>query len=52
MSSTSLAAIIARANAPTPDNPEVYSDYEELTQPEFKPPSKLFAVVWPPEHAD
>ena len=43
-----LSALIARMNAPTPDNDEVYSDYEDLTQPEFKPPSKVFALVWPP----
>jgi benzodiazapine receptor len=43
-----VSALIARANAPTPDNREIYSDYEELEQPEFKPPSAAFAVVWPP----
>jgi tryptophan-rich sensory protein len=42
------SALIARANAPTPDNPEVYSDYEELEQPSFKPPRKVFSLVWPP----
>ncbi len=43
-----LSAVIARMNAPTEDNYEVYSDYEELVQPEIKPPSKVFALVWPP----
>ena len=35
-------------NAPAEDNDEVYSDYEEPVQPQIKPPSKLFALVWPP----
>lgn len=43
-----VSALIARANAPTPDNPAVYSDYEELVQPGFKPPAPVFAWVWPP----
>ena len=43
-----LSALVARMHAPTPDNPEVYSDYEALEQPAIKPPSKVFAVVWPP----
>ena len=38
-----LSALVARLNAPTPDNVEVYSDYEELVQPQFKPPSRVFA---------
>ena len=43
-----ISALVARMNAPTEDNYEVYSDYEELVQPEIKPPSKVFATVWPP----
>jgi tryptophan-rich sensory protein len=43
-----LSALVARLNAPTPDNPEVYSDYEELEQPALKPPPRIFALVWPP----
>ena len=43
-----VSALVARMNAPTEDNYEVYSDYEELVQPEIKPPSKVFAAVWPP----
>jgi len=43
-----VSALVARMNAPTEDNYEVYSDYEELAQPEFKPPPKVFAAVWPP----
>ena len=43
-----LSALIARMNAPTPDNPEIYSDYEELAQPDLKPPPRVFAMVWPP----
>ncbi|RAK57587.1 TspO/MBR family protein [Phenylobacterium deserti] len=42
------SALIARANAPTKDNPETYSDYEDLDQPGFKPPAPVFAWVWPP----
>jgi tryptophan-rich sensory protein len=43
-----LSALVARMNAPGEDNYEVYSDYEELVQPEIKPPSKVFALIWPP----
>ncbi|WP_372786761.1 TspO/MBR family protein [Phenylobacterium sp.] len=43
-----VSALIARMNAPTEDNFEIYSDYEELDQPAIKPPSKVFALVWPP----
>ena len=43
-----VSALVARMNAPTDDNWEVYSDYEELVQPEIKPPSKVFSMIWPP----
>lgn len=43
-----LSALVARMNAPVEDNWEVYSDYEELVQPSFKPPPRVFALVWPP----
>jgi tryptophan-rich sensory protein len=43
-----ISALVARMNAPTEDNWEVYSDYEELVQPAIKPPSKVFAMIWPP----
>ena len=43
-----LSALVARMNAPTPDNPEIYSDYEDLAQPAFKPPPRVFAMIWPP----
>ena len=42
------SAIVARLNAPTPDNPEIYSDYEALEQPAFRPPRQVFSLVWPP----
>jgi translocator protein len=42
------SAIIARLNAPTEDNPEVYSDYEELEKPKITPPRPVFSMVWPP----
>jgi tryptophan-rich sensory protein len=43
-----VSAAIARRNAPTEDNPEVYSDYQELEQPKIRPPRQVFSVVWPP----
>lgn len=43
-----VSALVAKLNAPTEDNDEVYSDYEELVQPEIKPPPKVFAAIWPP----
>jgi benzodiazapine receptor len=43
-----LSALVARLNAPDPDTYEAYSDYDELPAPEAKPPSRLFAMVWPP----
>ena len=42
------SALIARRRAPTEDNPEVYSDYEELQKPAFTPPRAVFSWVWPP----
>ncbi len=43
-----VSALVARMNAPSDENYEAYSDYEELVPPETKPPSKVFAAVWPP----
>ncbi|HEY2359452.1 MAG TPA: TspO/MBR family protein [Phenylobacterium sp.] len=43
-----VSAVVARMNARSEDNYEVYSDYEELVQPESRPPSKVFAMIWPP----
>lgn len=43
-----LSALVARFNAPIPENHEVYSDYEELEPPTIKPPPKVFALIWPP----
>jgi tryptophan-rich sensory protein len=42
------SALVARRNAPTPDNPEIYADYQALEQPAFKPPRPVFSMVWPP----
>jgi len=42
------SALVARMNTPTPDNPEIWSDYEALDQPAFKPPRPVFSLVWPP----
>jgi len=43
-----LSALAARLNAPTSDSYEVYSDYEEPTPPDLKPPPRMLAMVWPP----
>lgn len=42
------SALVARMNAPTPDNPEVKAIYDRLDQPRFTPPPQVFALVWPP----
>lgn len=42
------SALIAARNAPTPSNPEVKLEYDKLDQPEFQPPPKAFAIIWPP----
>jgi benzodiazapine receptor len=43
-----LSTLIARLNRPEADDYEVYSDYEELVQPEMKAPPRVFAMIWPP----
>lgn len=42
------SAVIARLNAPTPDNPKVKARYDRLAQPALQPPPKAFAMIWPP----
>ena len=42
------SALIARANAPTGDHPQVKADYDALEQPALKPPPAAFALIWPP----
>lgn len=42
------SALIARANAPTPDNPQVKAQYDALEHPPFEPPPGAFALIWPP----
>jgi tryptophan-rich sensory protein len=42
------SALVARANAPTPDNPRVYAAYQALEHPRFTPPRPIFVYVWPP----
>lgn len=42
------SALIARMNAPTPDNPKVRRQYDRLDKPDFQPPPKAFSVIWPP----
>lgn len=41
-------ALIARANAPTPDNPQVKADYDRLERSPLQPPPAVFSLVWPP----
>jgi tryptophan-rich sensory protein len=42
------SALVAWLNAPTPDHPKIYAEYEALKQPAFKPPRPVFSAVWPP----
>jgi tryptophan-rich sensory protein len=42
------SALIAARNAPTPSNPKVKRAYDALEKPDFQPPSKAFALIWPP----
>lgn len=42
------SALIARANSPIPDNPDVEHYYERLKKPGFSPPKAAFAIIWPP----
>jgi len=42
------SALIARANSPTPDQPDIERQYDRLKQPSFSPPKAAFAVIWPP----
>lgn len=48
VTAVAASALIARANAPTPDHPKIYAAYQELEQPRFTPPGPIFAYVWPP----
>jgi tryptophan-rich sensory protein len=43
-----VSALIARANSPTSDHPELKAEYDELEQPAIKPPPAVFGMVWPP----
>ena len=43
-----VSALVARINAPAEDDDEIYSDYDEPVLVEAKPPSRIFATVWPP----
>lgn len=42
------SALVARANAPAPENPKVYAQYQKLEKPKFTPPRAVFGIVWPP----
>ena len=43
-----VSALVARANAPTPNHPQIKADYDALQQPGFKPPAAAFSIIWPP----
>jgi tryptophan-rich sensory protein len=43
-----ISALVARINARQDDAYEAYSDYDAPTYEQPKPPSKLFANLWPP----
>jgi tryptophan-rich sensory protein len=43
-----VSALIARANAPTPENPEVKGEYDALEPTPLQPPPSVFAAIWPP----
>ncbi len=43
-----LSALVARANAPTDDNPKVQRAYDRLEETPLQPPKTAFAVIWPP----
>ena len=40
--------VVARRNAPTPDNPEIKAAYDKLKPAPLQPPPAVFAAVWPP----
>lgn len=42
------SALIAKANAPTDDNPKVQRQYDKLEPSPITPPKSAFAVIWPP----
>ena len=43
-----ISALVARMNTQQDDAYEAYSDYDAPTYDQPKPPSKLFANLWPP----
>jgi len=43
-----ISALIARANAPAEDHPEIYSDYQPPEPPKTKPTRAAFSLIWPP----
>lgn len=43
-----VSAMIARANAPIPDNPDLEAAYDRLEPTPLQPPRSVFAVIWPP----
>jgi benzodiazapine receptor len=43
-----ISTLVAKLNAPPEDEYEVYSDYDEPVVVEARPPSRVFATVWPP----
>jgi benzodiazapine receptor len=43
-----VSALVARANAPIPQNPEAERAWNALDKPPVTPPRSAFAVIWPP----
>ena len=42
------SALIARANSPGPESPDIEQDHDPLEKPGFSPPKFAFGLVWPP----
>ena len=42
------SALIARANAPTPDHPKIDGQHDRPDKLSFSPPKAAFAMIWPP----
>src|SRR5690606_5584893 len=43
-----VSALVAKANSPSPGNPEVKAEYDALEQTPLQPPPGVFASIWPP----
>jgi benzodiazapine receptor len=43
-----VSALVARMNPPEEEVYEIYSDYDEPVVVDARPPSRIFATLWPP----